>query len=48
MADNLPQEWDALTTEEKREVIHLLKSVGIEGVRELLAGQRQTHHAKAP
>lgn len=33
----LPAEWQSLNDDEKREVLSLLRIVGIEGVRELLA-----------
>ncbi|MDG9791960.1 hypothetical protein [Brucella anthropi] len=46
MDDDLPLEWNSLSPDEKRDVIDLLKRVGIEGVRELLDDPLRTHRAK--
>lgn len=42
----LPAEWSSLSKRDKRDVLNLLKGVGIEGVRELLDDPVPKHSAK--
>lgn len=46
MNDELPIEWKVMTPIEKKEIIGLLKRVGIEGVRELLVDLHLKHPSK--
>lgn len=46
MDDEIPIDWSVLTPIEKNEIMNLLRRVGIEGVRELLAYPRQMRPSK--